>query len=162
METAGIIVATLAALAIISSPWIAGRITHYVKIAEFRQAWIIDLRQDIAEFIGAARLWTRQYEELNCIEPNSQKGTQERNVLFPKSNEAFVLLWRIKLRLNPHQDIYGKFYQDLENLIDPSKISPHGKPNWDDLAKNALETSQKMLKEEWEVAKAPPHLFGKF
>lgn len=162
METAGIIIAILAPAAVISAAWIAGRITHYVKVSEFRQAWIIDLRKDIADFIGAAQVWTRQYEELNNMVPNSQKGTEERQVLFPTSNEALVILWRIKLRLNPYQCAYDEFYEGLANLVNPGKVAPQGKPTWDDLANQALEVSQKMLKAEWEVAKGPPQMFGKF
>lgn len=161
MEIVGTFVTMSAAFAVIVAAWIAGKITHYVKVVEFRQAWMIDLRNDIAKFMGAAGLWNRQYEEFNSMELDSQKSTHERQV-FSTSTEAFIMLWRIKIRLNPGQRTHDEFYHSLLNLVDPGKIGPQGKPSWEDLANQALKVSQKMLKEEWEMAKRSPRFFGKF
>ena len=46
---------------------IAPAIAHAIKLAEFRQAWINDLRRDIADYLGLARKWAKSYEEYEAL-----------------------------------------------------------------------------------------------
>ena len=149
----------IAAGAILYAAWIAGRLTHHVKVSEFRQAWINDLRKDIADYIGASWRWYWKYQELNELTPSSEKGSQEMQKMFSIRNEAFVILCRIKLRLNPNPNINkekdDRFYQSLENLIDSGKLFPRNQStDWQRLVDIALGEAQQILKREWEVTKA--------
>jgi hypothetical protein len=46
--------------------------------AEFRQAWIIALRSDIADYVAAAELWFGKWDQLNSILNSEKKG--QRNL----------------------------------------------------------------------------------
>jgi hypothetical protein len=64
-----------------------------------------------------------------------------------------VILWRIKLRINPEQNPYKQedeeFLQSLDDLLNPGKAVS----SWRSLADTAVEKSRKLLKREWEVTK---------
>jgi len=91
------------AFAAVSAAAIAAWVSRAIKISEFRQAWINDLRKDIADYIGAAERWFRKYDELNTLTA-PERADREQRELFPIANEARVILWRIKLRFNPRVD----------------------------------------------------------
>lgn len=145
----GVIAASAAAL-------IAGWLSRRTKISEFRQAWINDLRKDIADYVGAARKWNRSYEEINALDPNSGgKAKREKDELFPLANEALIVLWRIKLRFNPRKNKYSaqdeKFLATLDDLLNPARLTPDRA--WADIASNAIDQAKHILKREWEVTK---------
>jgi hypothetical protein len=160
----GVVAAVIAAI-------ITGRISRSIKISEFRQAWINDLRKDIADYIGAAHKWVRKYEQANdLVEPDKQeeKARMERGELLSIHNEALVILSRIKLRFNPRKNRYKKdddnFLSALDNLLDPSKPAPRSEvssleTNWLKLANEAVETARVILKREWEITKQPGQWF---
>ncbi len=143
-----LIAALLGLLAAFSAAWIS----RSVKISEFRQKWIDELRGDIAAYIGLAEKWYRKWDEINFL-PSEEKEKRERNEAFPISNDAMVILWRIKLRINSEQNEHKQqdeeFLQSLDDLLNPGK-AVH---SWRELAKVAVEKSRKLLKREWEVAK---------
>lgn len=150
------VAAIVAALALLTAAWIS----HSLKISEFRQAWINDLRQDAAKFVGAAEKWFRKWDELNGSDPNA-KEARERAELFPVANEARAILWRIRLRFNPRPNRYkpedDAFLQSLDDLLNPGKVAPLNlEASWLRLADDAVERGRRILKREWEVAKRFP------
>lgn len=156
----------IAKLALTSAVWgviaacaaamIAGWLSRRTKISEFRQAWINDLRKDIADYVGAARKWNRIYDELNALDPSSDEKTKRENdELFPLANDALVVLWRIKLRFNPLKNKYSaqdeRFLATLDDLLNPGKIAPSR--TWAHIASDAIDQAKHILKREWEVTK---------
>ncbi len=91
-----VIAAIITAFAAITAAWIA----RSIKISEFRQKWIDDLRNDISAYVGTADKWFRKWEEINSL-PSEERERRERDEVFPIANEAAVILWRIKQRFNP-------------------------------------------------------------
>jgi hypothetical protein len=153
------------AFAAVSAAAIAAWVSRAIKISEFRQAWINDLRKDIADYIGAAERWFRKYDELNTLTA-PERADREQRELFPIANEARVILWRIKLRFNPRVDNPSKvqdeaFLQNLDDLLNPGKLDQQQlHSSWDRFSVQAVEQARKILKTEWEVTKLlPPQRF---
>ena len=71
---AAVIAASIAAGAAYIAARTAATISYSNKIAEFRQAWIIALRSDIADYVAAAELWFWKWDELNSILNSEEKG----------------------------------------------------------------------------------------
>jgi hypothetical protein len=139
-------------LAGIGAAVVAGWIAHRSKVAEFRQKWINDLREDIADYVGTAERWAYEFWRTN--HPNANRET-----LLPISNEAFIILYRIKLRVNPYNNLYKEsddaFLKSLDALIDPNKWDlDNFQKSWRDLADCAVGQGQEILKREWQVTKA--------
>jgi hypothetical protein len=150
------VAALVAAIAVLTAAWIS----HSAKISEFRQAWINDLRKDISDYVGAAEKWFHKWDELRLL-ASSDKEVRGRDELFPIANAARVILWRIRLRLNPRtnpnkaQD--DRFLQSLDHLLNPGKVSPPNlESSWLDLANDAVEQAREILKREWQVTKRFP------
>jgi hypothetical protein len=57
---------------------IAASFSYSNKISEFRQSWINDLRNDIADYLAAAERWFRKWDEINCL-PSEEKAARERD-----------------------------------------------------------------------------------
>ncbi len=134
-------------------------ISHEIKISEFRQAWINDLRKDIADYTGAAEKWFQKYNEINPHKTEHDIWVRRiREELIPIANEANVLLRRIRLRINPRDNSNkvadDEFLQSLANLIDPQKLDHrHLVSSWEKLTGDAVERGREILKREWEVTK---------
>jgi hypothetical protein len=154
----GVVAAVIAAV-------ISGRVSRSIKISEFRQAWINDLRKDVADYVGAAHEWVRKYEQINVLESDKQeeKMRMEREDLLPIHNKALVILSRIKLRFNPRKNPYKKdddeFLSALNNLLNPGKLVPSDvsplETSWLKLSNEAVEAARSILKREWEITKQP-------
>jgi len=150
------VAAFIAAIAVLTAAWIS----HSAKISEFRQAWINDLRRDISDYVGAAEKWFRKWDEINHS-PSNEKEIRERDEAFPIANAARVILWRIRLRLNPRKNPSkaqdDRFLQSLDDLLNPGKVaSPNSDSSWLHLANHAVEQGRDILKREWEVTKRFP------
>jgi hypothetical protein len=139
-----VVVAVVAAVAAVSAAWIS----RSIKISEFRQAWINDLRNDISAYVGAAEKWYRKWDEINRV-PSEEKGRRQNEELFPIFNKAGVILQRIKLRLNAEEPEHNQLQQDLQNLI----LCPPPEAAWDQLRDEAVKKARKVLKDEWKVTK---------
>jgi len=152
----GILAIIIAAGAALTAAWIS----RSIKISEFRQKWIDDLRNDISAYVGAAEKWFRKWEEINTLH-SEEKERLYRIELFPISNKARVILHRIKLRFNPGvdpEDNHDKiqdddFLKSLDDLINPNVDPRNTWSDWDKLANDAVEKARKILKREWEVTK---------
>jgi hypothetical protein len=135
-------------------------ISSQIKISEFRQAWINELRKDIADYTGAAEKWFQKYDELNTRKPDDHNEwvRRTREDLMPLANEATVFLRRIQMRINPRDNPNKAedetLLQSLADLIDPAKLDPrHLTSSWEGLARDAVERPREVLKREWEVTK---------
>jgi hypothetical protein len=147
---------------------IAPSISHAIKIAEFRQAWINDLRKDVADYIGLCRKWIRIYERVNECDDQTKKHEIEQKELFPTATDALVIFWRIDMRINPLPNEFKKrdddFIAALRALLAPGALPPPvGKleladteTRWRTLAEDAVRHSKLVLKGEWERAKRFP------
>ena len=136
-------------------------VSHSSKISEFRQAWINDLRKDISDFIGVAEQWFRKWDELNDLRSHDEKSARIPQESIPLSNEARVILNRIKMRFNPRANKYklqdDAFLMLLNSLLDPGKLAPPDfDTSWRRLADDAVEKAREILKREWEVTKTFP------
>ena len=142
---------------------VAGDLSRAVKISEFRQKWIEELRSDIAAFVGKAHLWIRLWEDYNSLpelDPQARIDF-ERDKVRPVQNEAFVILYRIRMRINPLDSSPtkaddDKLLQALLDLIDPKKLDPRQfETSWVKQADATVEKARQILKREWEETKNP-------
>lgn len=146
--------------------FVAPLFSHGVKLAEFRQAWINEQRKDVAEYLGLAREWVEAWDEQNDVAKTDEEHERLKKLrkdLFGLTNKALVILWRIKMRMNPlptnpqaPQD--KEFLARLDRLILPPPPDPNGvsppEAMWRKLAEAAVAQSQIVFKDEWEVTKA--------
>ena len=142
---------------------VAGGWSRAVKISEFRQKWIEELRADISLFVGAAHRWIRLYEDYNDLpglDPAARIAFEQERVR-PVQNEAIVILYRIRMRINPLEGSPTKaeddeFLSALQSLLNPGKIDPRSpEASWMSLADAAVERARRILKREWEETKHP-------
>jgi hypothetical protein len=143
------------AIGAISAALVAALISRSIKISEFRQAWIDELRADISEFISKSDEWIELY-----LVFNSEKNMDEKSNLAPALNrikyDAFHILRRIELRFKPG-DIKGNaLLLALRDLLNPAKLSPDAEYSiWRNMADETTLRARHLLKEEWEVTKNP-------
>lgn len=140
---------------------IAGWLSRRIKIAEFRQAWINDLRKDISDYIGASERWIYKWDELNNLESMDERGKRVNSEAFPIANEARTILYRIQLRFNPRENknknivADNAFLSSLEDLLAPNKLVPDlASQSWHVLADKSVSLGRELLKREWEVTKS--------
>jgi len=151
----GMAAAAVTASAAIGSAWIA----RQIKIAEFRQAWINELRKDIADYTGVAYRWFHKFHEIEELKPEDRTDRM-RQELVPIVNEASVILRRIKLRINPRDNVNkeedDQLIQSLDDLVSISKLDPRQlATSWVQLCDVSVERAREILKREWEVTKHP-------
>ena len=137
----------------VAAAFAAGWLSKELKVSEFRQAWINELRADIAAYLGAAHRWVTKRDEPHDLDTNE---VLEEKELLKRENEAFVILRRIKLRFNPLANQYktedDEFLDKLTDLLKPGwLIQPLSL--WNAVADEAVERGRKILKREWEVTK---------
>jgi len=104
-----IIASIIALCAAVLVAWFGRRL----KISEFRQAWINDLRKDVADYLGIVDRWFEAHQQ-----------NQDKWKLFSMGNEAQVIFFRIKMRINPlenkHKKSDDEFLETLRKLSEPS------------------------------------------
>jgi hypothetical protein len=126
-----------------------------LKISEFRQAWIDDVRKDISEFISKAHEWIDLYLIFNS-EFNQEVKAELSIKLERIKYDSFHVLRRIELRFKPDDLEANDLLGSLINLLDPAKLASGRQYNsWRDLADVAVMKSRYLLKEEWEKTKNP-------
>lgn len=146
----------------ITTLWVAGGviaaalIARGVKISEFRQAWINELRSDIAAYMSKADEWMEFY-----ISFNAEADQVKKQALVDPLNKikyaCFKILRRIEMRFKPNDVRGDALIQSLRDLLDPAKTSAlqTSKLEWVRLADSAVAQSRVLLKQEWEVTKNP-------
>jgi hypothetical protein len=140
---AAVIAAIIALCAAILVAWLGRRL----KISEFRQAWINDLRKGVADYLGVTQRWFKGHKE-----------KQDEWKLFSMGNEASVILYRIKMRINPLENVNKKsddeFLAALEKLRNPKLAPEHAiEAYWGSAAEDAVEKARLLFKREWEITK---------
>lgn len=142
--------------------WVAGGvivaalITREVKISEFRQTWINELRDDIAAYISKSDKWMDSYISFNA-EQDQEKKQVMANALDKIKYGCFQILRRIEMRFKPDDKKGNDLIQSLRDLLDPAKtaVLRASKSEWTALADSATAQARTLLKEEWEVTKNP-------
>jgi hypothetical protein len=120
------------------SAWLSGRnankaaqrqndLTAKMKLADFRQAWINQLRDTLSEFQSRAMISDRQLVELQELHRLAQK---------------------IRLLMNKDDANYGRLSNMIDLLI--SDTDPEGRA---ETVREATPLLQNILKAEWEVLK---------
>lgn len=133
-------------------------ISRATKISEFRQAWINELRSDVATYLGQSRDWYEALCRITALLPSQGKTQAFIEELLPLESKARVLLWRIKFRFNPNPNPNSieddDFLRILESLIDQkSWIDVTDRSKWETISNDAVVRGRKILKREWEVTK---------
>jgi hypothetical protein len=100
------------------------KLTHQLKLADFRQAWINDMREDVALY--TARTWSADLNE----------GLEAKK-------ERIVTNARILMRMNPNDPEYEAMRISL--------LNPVAMPQTERLA--LFEVGQRILKQEWDRLK---------
>lgn len=158
---------SIAAMATLVAALITGAIsfvtltmTKEQKTSEFRQAWIDALRDELSQFLGAARAFARAIEMLRTYGRDYKE-----KVMFPLSEEkisdlryqAAETLTKIQLRLNPEEAKHIELMSLLRSAItqqndllqnDGTDIKPII-----DAIEQATTHAQIILKDEWKRVK---------
>lgn len=130
-------------------------LNRQIKISEFRQAWINDLRADISEYISKADEWVDSYLDAN-FETDQEKKAPLIKSMDQTKYHTFRILRRIEMRFKPDDSDGNELLADLLNLLDPSKLSEHSaKVDWKAMADGVVLKARQILKKEWEVTKNP-------
>jgi hypothetical protein len=145
----------LATLWIMIGAITAAIIARGVKVSEFRQAWINELRSDITMYATKAHEWIELYEKFNSDENMNEKA-KLAPTLDRLKYDALHNLNRIKLRFKPDDVDGNRLLEKLSDLLDPGKLAPPSQySSWRILSDEAISETRKLLKEEWEATKDP-------
>ena len=146
--------AVIAVIGAIIAALIAAFIARAIKISEFRQAWINDLRTDMADYISKAHEWVDLY--MACNRENKQEKKDEIHSKREKvKRDALRVFHRIQLRFNTHDKNAEALLTDLSDLLDHSKLTQNNEySEWRHLSNEAVLKARRLLKKEWEVTKS--------
>lgn len=136
---------------------VAAVIARELKISEFRQAWINDLRDELSEYMSKAYEWMDLYIDCNAL-PSQAKKAELVPHLEKVKYESFHLLWRVQMRFKPDDKNANALIGTLLDLLDPNAFgisATDAASRWRKRADEAVAQSRKLLKEEWEVTKNP-------
>jgi hypothetical protein len=130
-------------------------LTKELKTSEFRQTWIDGLRQDLAQFFGAARAFARAVEELKAHGANGPLRIREEKVsdLRYQAAETFS---KIRLRLNSKETEHEELLRLLKRAIDEQNEMLAQATSTEKTLKAidlANEYARSVLKKEWERVK---------
>lgn len=118
------------------------------KISEFRQKWIDDLRNELADVIAqAAALGTIPYR---TYDSNDSKSSEIIRILIPLN----VANAKVKMRLNKNEPASMKLIDSIDLL--EAKINKNNTTDWDEIktiGSEILKYSNIILKLEWERVK---------
>ncbi|WP_261641226.1 hypothetical protein [Erwinia mallotivora] len=122
-----------------------------LKISEFRQIWINEIRKEISEYITKADEWSETYLDYN-LESAQEKKAQGYLKLNTLKYEAFRLYRSIEIRFKLDDDEANELLSTLINLLDP-KFSERSA--WREEADKGVLQTRMLLKKEWETTKNP-------
>jgi len=128
------------------------------KVSEFRQAWVDELRKDLAALFSNVRTICRALQELR-----SDGEDKHTNFKFPQSkiiearHASAETYHRIKLRLNPYQPDLQQLRKHLHEMMQVPQayiVNEHGNGAlvilWMD---DSASFAEGVLKAEWETVK---------
>ena len=158
------------AAAVLLAASLAGWLAYKAKIAEFRQRWINDLREDIADLLGLARRYHRTRDLIfgpagetseAASTPLSQRAQDERpdeQLLRDLEHRMDPTYNRIELRINPRDNPNRNedqaFLDSLKALLTDLPAS-ESDAEWPAKLETAMAEARELLKREWEVTKSP-------
>lgn len=134
-------------------------LTKEQKTSEFRQAWIDALREDLAQFLGAARAFARAVEVLHQFGPDYKSKvplTVSDEKVSDLRHQAAETYCRIQLRLNSSEPEHVELLRLLRRAIDEQNAMLRNGGGIDPTMKAievATEYAQPLLKREWERVK---------
>lgn len=129
------------------------------KTSEFRQAWIDSLREDLAQFLGAARAFARAIEVLHKFGPDYKSKvplTISEEKISDLRYQAAETFCRIQLRLNSKEPEHIELLRLLRRAIDEQNIMLASKGSIEPTMRAidiATEYAQPVLKAEWDRVK---------
>lgn len=133
---------------------IAGFFLRELKISEFRQKWIDELRKDIAEFIREARFSMLDRTGLAIKSLSGDLASANDTI---HAHQAFEVLCRIKLRINPRESDTQEEDKNLLDALDGLICTNSGakRDEWHKAAEGCVTQAREILKREWEITKRP-------
>jgi hypothetical protein len=146
---------SIAAIATVVAALITGAIsfvnlvlTKEQKTSEFRQAWVDGLRNDLASFFAAARVFARAVEK--AILDNDSKALAQRES--DLRHQAADTHCKIKLRLNPDEEEHKELLRLIDRAITEQNTMLTQKTDITETIRAidiATEYARPILKKEW-------------
>jgi len=127
------------------------------SIAARRQAWINDLRADIARLLMLDAMLTEIQQHENDEKSESEKS-KELEAYLEALRESEEVTQRIVLRLNPKEDAHIELEDSMEELERMSQkidgnSSDQEKQARKDVKRKVIDQTRAILKSEWERVK---------
>ena len=161
--------------ALLAAALLAGWLAYRAKIAEFRQRWINDLREDIADLLALASQYHRTRDRIyppvddspasnpsgRDIESLNDDTSQDETALRSLEHKMDPIYNRIELRINPQENLNQcqdrAFLKSLQVLL-RSSHARKSDPEWSAKLETAMVEARELLKREWDVTKTfcPP------
>ena len=116
------------------------------KVSEFRQAWIDALREDLSRAISAASTMTLAFQR---NDESSRTRQYEEWANFAQALASIEL--RLNLKEQDHQKL-ATYIRRAEGLLGELQgdIGNYKPSDWTDLHAEVVQTSQQLLKTEWD------------
>ena len=147
--------------------FVALTLTKEQKTSEFRQAWIDGLRNDLSEFLSAARAMARATEERFAFGDaySAHPFTIQPEQIGEIRQRVATVFYRIKLRLNPDESEHNELLRLLSRIAEEQaeqiKSPTSGSENVMKAIEAAAEYARPVLKTEWKRVKAGEPQFRK-
>lgn len=119
------------------------------KTSEFRQAWIDEFRQEMAEFMSSVGQHVAYASGLKGESVEAKKNFLKDNLaVFQRAGQLQIALL---LRLNPveHGLLAGYVENYLDDMNKDYESKPLGSDRGEALTARLLDETQKMLRKEW-------------
>lgn len=148
--------AAIAAMLAFFAAIVTALIAQGSKISEFRQAWINNLRSDIAIYLSKVHQASNLQEQRQ--NENDQKKEIIRLGIHALLYEAIVFRMRIEMMFKPgdHEDFLGNL-RDLP-MQHTGKWYKGGSSDRLKSMEDCLEQARQILKSEWEITKEPLYI----
>ncbi|MCA0930498.1 hypothetical protein [Ruegeria profundi] len=109
-----------------------------MKIAEFRQKWIDDMRRDVAEYVSLSAT------DIMSKETDDKDRQEEKEA---RRERLTALSSQIYLRLNPNEDLSERLAASIRNISEARRAKDISAMN--DLLREFASISREILKGEW-------------
>jgi hypothetical protein len=127
------------------------------KVSEFRQEWINNLREEIAEYISAISFYAWAYNVKSRVQNNDKNISEFHESLEDTFSRASKYYTLITLRINPDdkdkrlKELNSDFLRTLNKVRDSARSG-----DWSSAISNSRQLdlkAQPILKHEWERVK---------
>jgi hypothetical protein len=141
-------------------------VSKETKTSEFRQAWINELRSELATFLANTRTMARAAQEARTHYAQEDSRLRETNAKFHITSEKITEIrhsvadtfYKIKLRLNPHQSDHIQLLGMLEAVtIAQNNFLANTEVDIESVllaTDEAAAQAARVLKEEWKRVKS--------